>query len=183
MRFSFPAALAALLLTLAATASAADEDGYDLWLRYRPLDHAAQASVQAQARSIVLPGAPSPTTQAAVAELQKGLGGMLGKPAGQAGILASRITDGALLLATPARLPELASAASPLRAELAALGGEGYLLRQTRIQNHNVTLIAANTDIGLLYGAYAWLRNARHRRETGSVILAQAGAAPAESLG
>jgi len=159
MRFSFSAALAALLLTFAATASAADEDGYDLWLRYRPLAPAAQASVQAQARSIVLPGAPSPTTQAAVAELQKGLAGMLGKPAAQAGAPASRITDGALLLATPARLPELAAAPS-LRAELAKLGNEGYLLRQTRIQNHNVTLIAANSDIGLLYGAYAWLRDA-----------------------
>ncbi|MRW90494.1 alpha-glucuronidase [Duganella sp. FT80W] len=156
MRFSFSAALAALLLTLAATASAADEDGYDLWLRYRPLEQAAQARVQSQARSVVLPGAPSPTSQAALDELHKALTGMLGRaPAPSA-----RISDGALLLATPARLQELGAAASPLRAELSALGNDGYLLRQTRIQNHNVTLIAANTDIGLLYGAYAWLRDA-----------------------
>ncbi len=176
MRFSFSAALAALLLTLAATASAADQDGYDLWLRYRPLDRAAQASVQAQARSIVIPGAPSPTTQAAVAELQKGLAGMLGKPTAQAGAPASRITDGALLLATPERLPELAAEASPLRAELSRLGNEGYLLRQTRIQNHNVTLIAANSDIGLLYGAYAWLRDA------GTGAKLEASSAPKLSL-
>ncbi|NYE59527.1 alpha-glucuronidase [Duganella sp. 1224] len=163
MRFTFSAALATLLFTLTATASAADEDGYDLWLRYRPLDRAAQASVQAQARAIVLPGAPTPTTQAAVAELRKGLAGMLGKSAAPTvpdAMTATRITDGALLLATPARLPELGAAASPLRAELAKLGNEGYLLRLTRIQNHNVTLIAANSDIGLLYGAYAWLRDA-----------------------
>ncbi|MRX10625.1 alpha-glucuronidase [Pseudoduganella sp. FT25W] len=155
MRFTFSAALAALLLSLVATASAADEDGYDLWLRHRPLDRAAQAGVQAQARSIVIPGAPSPTTQAALTELNRGLAGMLG----HASAPASRIADGALLLATPARLPEL-GAASPLHAELAALGNEGYLLRQTRVQGHNVTLIAANSDIGLLYGAYAWLRDA-----------------------
>jgi alpha-glucuronidase len=156
MRFTLFAPLAALLLSLMATASAAEEDGYDLWLRYRPLDRAAQASVQAQARSIVLPGAATPTTQAALAELQKGLSGMLGR----APAAATRITDGALLLATPARLPELGAAASPLRTELAALGNEGYLLRQTRIQGHSVTLIAANSDIGLLYGSFAWLRDA-----------------------
>lgn len=152
MRFSFSGVLAALLLTVATAASAtappalANEDGYDLWLRYRPLDRAAQASVQAQARSIVLPGAATPTTQAALDELQKGLSGMLGR----APAPATRITNGSLLLATPARLPELGTNASPLRTELAALGNEGYLLRQTRVQGHNVTLIAANSDISTL---------------------------------
>jgi alpha-glucuronidase len=156
MRFFLPAALTGLLLSLAATVFAADEDGYDLWLRYRPLERAAQATVKAQARAIVIPGAATPTTNAALAELNKGLAGMLG----QAPQNTARIGDGALLLATPERLPELAAVNSPLRAELAALGSEGYLLRQTRIQGHKVMLIAANSDIGLLYGAYAWLREA-----------------------
>ncbi|MYM24313.1 alpha-glucuronidase [Duganella sp. FT135W] len=156
MRFFVHAALTALLLSLAATAFGADEDGYDLWLRYRPLERASQQRVQAQARSIVLAGASSPTTDAALAELDKGLSGTMGRaPAHTA-----RIGDGALLLATPARLPALADTASPLRTELATLGDEGYLLRQTRMQGHQVTLIAANTDIGLLYGAFAWLREA-----------------------
>jgi alpha-glucuronidase len=156
--------LAAALLALGAHASAvyaaaaapADEDGYQLWLRYRPLPHAAQVRLGAQARSIVLSGAPSPTTQAALDELQTGLAGMLGR----APALSATIQDGALLLATPATLPELAAGASPLRAELAALGAEGYLLRRTRLQGHDVTLIAANSDTGLLYGAFAWLRAA-----------------------
>ncbi|WP_343729823.1 alpha-glucuronidase family glycosyl hydrolase [Duganella sp.] len=156
MRFFLPAALMALLLSLASTVFAADEDGYDLWLRYRPLTGAAHAAVKSQARSIVLPGAATPTADAALAELRKGLAGMLG----QAPSSAARIGDGALLLATPARLPELSGAASPLRAELAALGKEGYLLRATRVQGRSVTLIAANSDIGLLYGTYAWLRGA-----------------------
>jgi alpha-glucuronidase len=159
MRFFLPAALTALLLSLTATAFGADEDGYDLWLRYRPLERAAQQRVQAQARSIVLPGAPSPTTDAALAELNKGLSGMLGRAPSNAAD-AARIADGALLLATPARLPSLAANDAALRTDLAALGNEGYLLRATRVQGRNVTLIAANTDIGLLYGAFAWLRQA-----------------------
>ncbi|MTV36816.1 alpha-glucuronidase family glycosyl hydrolase [Duganella radicis] len=156
MRFFLPAALAALLLSLASTVFAADEDGYDLWLRYRPLSGTAQTAVKAQARGIVLPGAATPTTNAALAELQRGLAGMLGKaPAPEA-----RIADGSLLLATPTRLPALTASDAALRADLAALGEEGYLLRATRVLGHKVTLIAANSDIGLLYGAYAWLRGA-----------------------
>ncbi|USX17636.1 alpha-glucuronidase [Oxalobacteraceae bacterium OTU3REALA1] len=150
--------MATVLLSLAAAAPAcaADEDGYDLWLRYQPLERASQAKLQQQARTLVLAGKPSPTSQAALSELQKGLQGMLGSvPAAS-----TTIRDGSLVLATPATLPELAASSSPLRAELATLGQEGYLLRQTRIQGHNVTLIAANSDIGLLYGSFAWLRAA-----------------------
>lgn len=156
MRFFLPAALAGLLLSLAATVFAADEDGYDLWLRYRPLERAAQTTLKAQTRNIVLPGAPTPTTDAALAELQRGLKGMLG----QAPATAATTVDGSLLLATPSRLPSLTAADAALRADLAALGDEGYLLRQTRVHGHKVTLVAANSDIGLLYGAFAWLRGA-----------------------
>jgi alpha-glucuronidase len=146
----FKALIPLILLLLLNPAYAADEDGYDLWLRYRPLDRAAQAPLQAHARSIVLAGQASPTARAAVDELQRGLGGLLGKrPA-----LGATIADGAIVLATPASMPALA-AAEP---RLAALGNEGYLLHTTRLQGRRVTLIAANTDIGLLYGAFAWLR-------------------------
>ena len=153
--------LAALLLAGSlGTASAAtntvkapaDEDGYKLWLRYQPLAPAAQVKLNAQARSIVLTAAATPTTRAAVAELQRGVAGMGGGPAPE---LATAIADGALVLGNTATLPALDAA---LKAELSGLGSEGYLLRATRLQGRPVTLIAANTDIGLLYGAFAWLR-------------------------
>ncbi|KQQ45122.1 alpha-glucuronidase [Duganella sp. Leaf126] len=176
MHTSFANALAALLLAgaigLAAAAPAAsaapagapataartqhtapDEDGYKLWLRYQALAPAAQERLQAQARSIVLAAAATPTTSAAIAELQRGLAGMTGTAPPQASALA----DGALVLATPASMPSLDAA---LKAELAQLGQEGYLLRATRLQGRAVTLIAANADTGLLYGAFAWLRAA-----------------------
>ncbi|MET0264881.1 MAG: alpha-glucuronidase family glycosyl hydrolase [Duganella sp.] len=131
-----------------------DEDGYALWLRYQPLAPAAQARLKAQARSIVLAAAATPTTKAAIAELQRGLAGMT-SAAAPATVPASRITDGALVLGTPATLPSLDPR---LKTEVAKLGREGYLLRATRLQGRPVTLIAANTDIGLLYGAFAFLR-------------------------
>jgi alpha-glucuronidase len=147
MRLLFNTILAALLLSLLAPAFAADEDGYDLWLRYRPLEAVAKSKLQAQARAIVITGQTSPTTQVAVVELQKALTSMLGK----APAVATKPQDGALVLATPDSLPDL-------KKELSTLGREGYLLRRTRLQGHAVTLIAANSDIGLLYGSFAWLR-------------------------
>ena len=142
----------------AAPAQGAVEDGYDLWLRYRPLDKAARVQVRPVASAIVAPagaagndGVPAATPlQAAVAELQRGFGGLLGKEPP----LAAAVQDGAVVLATPASMPAL----SGMGLKLETLGREGYLLRSTRLQGRKVTLIAANSDIGLLYGSFALLR-------------------------
>jgi alpha-glucuronidase len=150
MKTMFKALIPLLLLLLLNPAWGADEDGYDLWLRYRPLDKAAQAPLRAHAKSIVFAGPPSATARAAVDELQRGLGGLLGKPPA----LGDKIQEGAIVLATPASMPAI----SALGLQLDTLGNEGYLVRSTRMQGRKVTLIAANSDIGLLYGAFAWLR-------------------------
>ncbi|SFU37564.1 alpha-glucuronidase family glycosyl hydrolase [Pseudoduganella namucuonensis] len=142
-----------LLLMLLRPAWAVEEDGYDLWLRYRPLEKTAQAQLRARATALVYAGgrgAIGATGEAAVAELRRGLEGMLGA----APALGASVKDGAIVLGTPATLPEAAAL------DLAPLGKEGYLVRSMRLRGHRVTLIAANSDIGLLYGAFAWLRAA-----------------------
>ena len=144
--------LAAMLVATHGAGRAAEEDGYDLWLRYRPVAQAAHKALRAHASAIVAPGQASPTRQAALAELRRGLAGMLG----QSPPITGQVRDGALVLATPASLPALGA----LGLRLGALGREGYVLRSTRIDGHRVTLIAANSDIGLLYGSFAWLRAA-----------------------
>ena len=64
MRVLFNTILAALFLSLFAAVSApafaADEDGYDLWLRYRPLENTAKLKLQTQARVIVVTFVNSP---------------------------------------------------------------------------------------------------------------------------
>lgn len=146
------------LLGLFAThlAHAADEDGYDLWLRYRPLPSAPRAALAAAAAGIAAP-ADTPTVRAAAAELQRGLAGLLGRPADTV-TAAARPRAGAVVLARAARLPAGLADADTLRAALAAAGTEGYVVRRAHIDGAPVTLIAANTDIGLLYGSFAWLR-------------------------
>ncbi|AVR99117.1 alpha-glucuronidase [Pseudoduganella armeniaca] len=138
--------LAALLaLALLAPAAAQEEDGYDLWLRYRPLAGAERAAVLRQARELVAPALPSPTVQAALAELRRGVQGMTGLAPADG----KRARAGAIVLGTPASLPP---ALRPTG--LDRLGNEGYVIRRIA----GATVIAAHTDTGLLYGAFAWLR-------------------------
>ncbi|GHH57760.1 alpha-glucuronidase family glycosyl hydrolase [[Pseudomonas] boreopolis] len=123
------------------------EDGYALWLRYVPPGD-AQAAVQVTA--LAAPAA-TPTQQATRAELLRGLSGLLGaRPPS----VERPDRDGALVVGTPASSPLLAA----LGPELAGLGREGYLIRRMRLGGHAATVIAANEDIGALYGAFHFLR-------------------------
>ena len=87
----------ALLLTAWCLAlSAQAETGYDLWLRYTPIEaqHKDRYAV-----SQLVAGTSSPTLDVARAELTRGLAGMLGA----APAVASAVTgDGALVIGTPA---------------------------------------------------------------------------------
>ena len=136
----------AVLLFLVAPARA--EDGYDLWLRYRPMEAAAQAQYRPLAAAIVSEGG-SPTLEAARGELMQGLSGLLAKPVGVGSVI-----GGAVVIGTPAGSPLIAG----LKLPLGALGQEGYLIRSTSLEGHAVTVIAANSDIGVLYGSFAFLR-------------------------
>ncbi len=127
--------LAALLLLASPTAAAA-EDGYDLWLRYRPVEQQWRLRYAPHATAIV-DTASSPVTKAAAAELRRGIGAMLGTSP------ASRVHDGAIVL---------------MRRKVPGLGPDGFTIRSSRLSGHRVTLIAANLDIGLLYGAFALLK-------------------------
>src|SRR5690606_32145784 len=148
-RFAIPLTTCAALAWVA-IASANAEDGYDLWLRYAPLDRGERERVAARITSVVAPGEISATRRAALDELSRGLAGLLGAapPAAQ------ELRDGALVVATPAQAPDGAALDRPLE----PLGDDGYLLKRADVDGHDVTVLTANTDIGLLYGAFALLR-------------------------
>ncbi|MCD9032944.1 alpha-glucuronidase [Luteimonas sp. Y-2-2-4F] len=140
---------AAIALLCAAIAPVAAEDGYDLWLRY------AQAGAErpaASPRIAQLVAADATPTQVSTRdELLRGLHGLQG----QAPEIAVQVDrEGALLVGTPRSSPAIAR----LRLDLGELGEEGYLIRSLRIDGHPVTVVAANTDVGALYGAFAFLR-------------------------
>ena len=145
-------ALVAILSVVSAThaVAAVAEDGYRLWLRYTPVTGPMRDAYAAHATTVSAAGR-SPTLQAAVAELDSGLAGMLGA----APAAATTVTDGSIVLGTPATSPEVAARAGELK--LAEAGPEGFVLQSTRWDGHPVTLIAANSDVGLLYGTFRYL--------------------------
>ena len=136
-----------------AIASAQAEDGYDMWLRYSPVaDSGLLKAYQKQLNQLVVEG-DSPTLLAAKNELQRGLNGLLTKPIA---VSTGKLAQHAVVIGTPENSPLIASL--NLTARLAVLGAEGYLLEQTRINKRDVIIIAANTDIGVLYGSFHFLR-------------------------
>jgi alpha-glucuronidase len=146
--------LALAMLALIARGSAASaEDGYDLWLRYRPLPIDARAALVRSMRTVTVPASPSATITAAAQEVRRGLRGLEATDD-----IALRTGDGiarTVLIGTPASMPTLRELDVPL----GGLGDEGYLVRTVTVGGGSAIVVAGNTDIGALYGAFALLRH------------------------
>ncbi len=112
------------------------DDGYDLWLRYRP-----PIAVNARQAPTIEARGDMPTLRAATQELRRGVGLFGTSPP-------------ALLLATTADRDVAA-----LHLPLAALGDEGYRVGYVTLGTRRVLLVTANTDRGVLYGSFALLRH------------------------
>ena len=84
-----------LAMAVCGPSAARAEDGYDLWLRYRPVEAPWLERYRRSIREIVPPPAAS---NAALGELKRAIPGLLGTtPA----IVAKAARDGALVLGTP----------------------------------------------------------------------------------
>ena len=146
-------AIAAILLL---PAPALAEDGYDLWLRYRPLaaDGASALPAGVERRG------DTPTLRAAEAELTRAFTAMAGGTPGR----------GARVVLASAADPQV----SALNLPLADLGAEGYLVRQVRLGDAPATLVTGNSDVGVLYGAFALLRHLGSGEGVDGIELASA---------
>ncbi len=143
--------LGLILLGILPFGVARAEDGYRLWLRYdRIPDEPQRAAYAAMLGQVVLAtptGNESPTLAAARAELTSGLGGLLG--------LKPLITlEGSVVNA--------------------ALADEGYAVHMVARGNVNTVVIAANRDIGVLYGAFALLCHLQTGRSLDNLNLLSA---------
>lgn len=127
------------------------EDGYDLWLRYRPVEDQALAEHYASViTGVNLPG-ESATLQATREELNRGLGGLLGEVQ-----FVDDAGAGRVLLGTPASSDAIARLG--WENALSEVGPEGYIIRNVSDGNGSRVVIAANEDVGVLYGAFHLLR-------------------------
>jgi alpha-glucuronidase len=147
--------LIALLVFAPFTSAAHAEDGYDLWLRYTPIEQSWRARYVVHVTGIVVEQS-TPTMRVAANELERGLSAMLGQSIGQTGL-----RDGAVVLA--------------IGQQIRGTGNEGYAIRSMRLRGHPVTLISAKSDVGALYGAFAFLRLIQTRH---SIVHLDIAAAP-----
>jgi alpha-glucuronidase len=129
------------------------EDGYRLWLRYDLIQNVSVLTTYRQNITGWLIENSSPTLVVAEEELQRGLTGLLGK---EVTSVEQINQSGILVVGTPASSPLIAS--SGVVSQLQNLSSEGYSIGKETINGQNVIIIAANEDIGVLYGVFHFLR-------------------------
>ena len=129
------------------------DDGYTLWMKYKKIDDERRLSQYQHAISTVNVSGTSETCRIIREELENGLRGLLGKE-----VLFAAVVNGrnALVIGTP----EISDIVNKLgyHARLQSLGKEGYLLKSAELKGSKLIVIAANGDIGLLYGTFHLLR-------------------------
>ena len=157
-----------LVLAILIAAPARAEDGYELWLRYHRIDDAALLrTYQSAVTTLIVPG-KSATARVTATELARGLGGLLETkiPEGR-----DATADGAVIAGTPASSSLVAGAG--LAADLRRVGDEGYLIRSVRIGARRATVIAGNSDIGVLHGAFHFLRLLQTHQRLDALAIAE----------
>ena len=135
------------------SSSALADDGYELWLKYRRIDDVhLLKQYRAVLTSVIVPG-QSPTLRIIRTELKKSLDAMLGT---EVRFRATMAGENVLVIGTPAT--SLVVRQLHHDGRLKTLGTEGYLITSLTRGKDNLTVIAANRDVGLLYGAFHFLR-------------------------
>lgn len=128
------------------------EDGYRLWLRYDKIDNATLLSAyRQQVTGLYFPEAGA-TLQVAKRELSAGLQGLLDKKFTDQ----PSISNGTLIAGTRSTSGPIKN--SFTKKETDALGKEGFLIKTGTVNNKQVIFIAANNEIGVLYGVFHFLR-------------------------
>ena len=139
-------------LLLSASAVLAD-DGYELWLKYRKINDEQVLKQYRQAIECVVLAGESKTLGIVRDELKRSLDAMLG-----VGLRfrAAAARENALVLGTPERSDIVRQLHR--QGKLQNLGSEGYFITTVTTGENKSIVIAANSDVGLLYGTFHFLR-------------------------
>jgi alpha-glucuronidase len=129
------------------------ENGYELWLRYTPVSNPALLTSYKQRVTELQVSGQSVTLSLIKEELTKGLTGLLKiNPS----FVKTVTRSGAVLIGTPSGSTTIAAAG--LQNSLKQVGDEGYIITSKVVNGKPATIITANTDQGLLYGVFHFLR-------------------------
>lgn len=128
------------------------EDGYRLWLRYDLVSNTPLLTAYRNNISTIHFPANSPSLIAAKDELLMGLEGLLGKKIQ----LQNTLSTNQLVIGTAKSSPVIAGLS--LSQQLAKAGDEGFVIVTSKKDQKNKIVIAANSDVGVLYGVFHFLR-------------------------
>ena len=127
------------------------EDGYRLWLRYDKIDDNDLLQQYRSKISSLYFTDTSATMLAAKKEMITGLQGLLGMQIQ----VHDKMTNAAVMFST-ARNSIISSVVTA--EEFHKMGKEGFIIKTITIDQKNIIVIAGNTDIGVLYGCFHFLR-------------------------
>ncbi|HLY62616.1 MAG TPA: alpha-glucuronidase family glycosyl hydrolase [Terriglobia bacterium] len=139
------------LCGLLAAASLHAESGADAWLRYAPLRSALAVQYQKSLPSVVVTFGDSQISKSARDELVRGIRSMLGRTLREGSKVPS---ESAIVIGTLAEFQH----AAPQFHLSATLPPDGYSLKTVRVSGISYTIISAENDRGVLYGAFNLLR-------------------------
>ncbi len=131
----------------------AADDGYRLWLRYDKISNNEVLQEYRSSVQEVILNDNSETFSLIKQEISNGLNGLLGK---DISVNTSISDNRALVIGTPSNSKIISSL--NLDDKLKRIGDEGFLIEQHSLEGNNHLVIAANTDVGALYGMFHFLR-------------------------
>ncbi|MBC7890161.1 MAG: alpha-glucuronidase [Ferruginibacter sp.] len=147
---------------------AVGEDGYNCWLRYVPVENNNLLLSYKQAASEIQVNGTTATIMAARYELSLALKGLLGE---NIPLTKDIRKNGSILIGNAGFLGE---GRKSLANDLQKAGAEGYLILTTSINQKKSILITANTDIGVLYGVFHFIRLLQTRQAIAALHIISA---------
>ena len=158
-------------LLVAGSLAAPGENGYQLWLRYRlQADGDRLAEYRDTIQNLVVQG-DSAGIKAASQELSAGLSGLLGRQVE----MREEPAPGSVIIGD-ARSALIRNLVSPR--SLQALGAEGYLIKTVPVARGKATVIAAENERGIVYGAFHLLRLVQMQMPVGRLDITQRPSSP-----
>ncbi|MEO7983325.1 MAG: alpha-glucuronidase family glycosyl hydrolase [Bacteroidota bacterium] len=142
-----------LLLFLSISTLLVAEDGYDLWLRYNKITNISLLAKYKAAIQHPFVLGESATTAVTQKELSTALTGLFGSTVN---CNFNSIGNATLLCGTPGQSSEVDNLSEKLN--LTKAGSEGFVISTQFLSGKKRIIIAANTDIGVLYGVFHFLR-------------------------
>lgn len=144
---------------------ASADNGYRLWMRYDPITNKNLKSHNLETIKFLKADTNSATMAAAVTELKLGLEGMLGKKIPHA----SNSDINGLIITTTSKTT-LAKSFNLLEI-LKSVGEEGYVIKSVLYQGKKAIVIAANSEVGVLYGCFHFLREIQKNNTIGNLNI------------